>query len=193
MYHSGKVGHVSDVLEHGFGDDESSRQFPTFLLLDDPFQDPFKVLHVVVLIPPHRAPADLDALANSKIDRAVRHNDIPSLAECRYDAGNGAECLSVNDACRRPYMRRNVGFGLNVDVLGAVEPWRRAGPHPVSPKDLYGALLQVWIGGEVIEVIRREVGDRTAIGEFGFRARRSVKAIQRQKVSLLPSSAYLCR
>ena len=45
-------------------------------------------------------------------------------------------------------MRGDIGFGLDVHVLGAVESGRGAGADAVGAEDLDGAFLEVRVGAE---------------------------------------------
>lgn len=42
-------------------------------------------------------------------------------------------------------MRRYVCFGLNVDILSAIETWRAARADAVGTEDLYSLLLEGFI------------------------------------------------
>lgn len=123
-----------------------------------------------MLIEADRTPTNLQALANGKVDRAVRDDDVAALAERRDDAGDGGEGLRVHDAALGAETGRDVGFGLHVDVLRAVELGRAARPDAVGAEGLDGFLFDLLVADEVVEVVGGEVGDGAAVGESGFGA-----------------------
>lgn len=60
-------------------------------------------------------------------------------------------------------MRGDVGLGLYMDVLGAVETWWRAGAHAVGAQDLDRFLFEGFVGDQIVEVVGGKVGDCAAI------------------------------
>ena len=152
-YDAREVEHVAYVLEEAFCDDKTACECPAFLFFDDAFENPFHVLQVVVLVPPDGASADLDALSDCIIDCFVGHYDVSSFAKGWDHAGDGRECLGVDDAGFCAKMGGDVGFGLDVHILGAVEPRWRAGANTISAEDLDGAFLEVRICAQSIEVV----------------------------------------
>jgi hypothetical protein len=121
-----------------------------------------------VLVPPHRAPADLDALPDCIVDGLVRDNDVATLREGRDDARDGGEGLRVDDARGNTQVCGDVGLGLNVDILCAIETRRAAGTDAVCAERLDSLLLERLVAIEVVEVVRGEVRDGAAVGELGF-------------------------
>ena len=105
----------------------------------------------------------MDSFAYGEIDSLVRDDDITPLAECRDDAADGRKGLGVDDAGSCSQMRGNVRFGLDVHVLCAIEAGRRTGTDAVGAQDLNCLLFQGFVGDQIEEVIRGQVGDGTAV------------------------------
>ena len=59
-----------------------------------------------------------------------------------------------------------IGFGLDVNVLSAIEIWRTAGTHTVGAKHFNSLLFQRFVGSEIVEIIGGKISDRTAVGKF---------------------------
>lgn len=116
-----------------------------------------------MFVPPYVTPADLYAFPNCKINGFVGHYDVSPLAEGRNDAGNCRKRLSVDNACLSAKMGGDVSFGLDMHVLGAVEPWRGARAYAVGAEDLNGAFLEVGIGTEGVEIVGGKIGYCTAV------------------------------
>jgi hypothetical protein len=125
-----------------------------------------QILHVIVLVPPHRAPRNLQSLFDGIVDRFVGDNDISPLAKRWDDTRYRRERLRVDDAGARAEECSNVRLNLHVDVLCAVESRGATGPHAVGAEGLNGALFEVLIRDEVVVVVGREVRDGSAIGEL---------------------------
>lgn len=70
----------------------------------------------MMVIPANRAPRDLQALLDGKVDSSVRDDDISALAERRNDRRDGRKCLRVGDGRLGTKEIRNVLFKLNMDV-----------------------------------------------------------------------------
>lgn len=85
-YHFGQIKHVPHVLKKRFRNDESPGKRLLRLLFRYPLEHPLHVLQIIVIIPPHRTPADLNSLPDGIIDGAVRNDDVPPLTERRDDA-----------------------------------------------------------------------------------------------------------
>jgi hypothetical protein len=131
-----------------------------------------------MLIIPDCAPANLQSLPDSIIDRAIRNNDISSLAERRDNTRDGGESLRINNTILRAKARSNVRLGLHMNILRAVELRRATRSNAICPESLDSLLLDLLIANEVIEIIGREIRHSPAIRELDFRARRSVIPIQ---------------
>jgi hypothetical protein len=78
--------------------------------------------------------------------------------------------LGVYDAGGHAEVRSHVGFGLHVDILGTVETGRATGTDAVGAQGLYGLFFEDIAREEVVEVVGCEVGNSTAVGEFGLGA-----------------------
>jgi hypothetical protein len=72
--------------------------------------------------------------------------------------------LRVQDAGGYAEVGGNVRFGLDVDVLCAVEVGWAAGTDAVGTEGADGSFFEGFVGGEVVEVVRGEVCDDAAIG-----------------------------
>ena len=132
-----------------------------------------------MLVPSHRTPRNLDALADREIDRVVRDDDIAPLAKSRDHTGDGREGLGVHDASPGTQELGNIGLGLHVHVLRAIEAGGSARAHAVGAQCLDGFLLEGLVGDEVVEIVRGEVGNGAAVGEFGFRASGAEEGLER--------------
>ena len=121
-----------------------------------------------MLVPPHRTSRNLYTLPDSIVDSFICHDDIPPLTKRRNHTRDRREGLSIDDACWHTQVGSDVGLGLDVHVLGAIETGGAAGADAVSTQDLDGAFLEVGVCGEGVEIIGGEVGDGAAVGEFGF-------------------------
>ena len=124
-----------------------------------------------MIIPPDRAPTYLNPLPNRIIHGAVRHNDIPSLRKGWNDTRYCREGLRVDYTGWRANMGSDVGFCLDMHVLGSVEAWGPAGAHAVGAEGLDGFLFEGFVGNEVVEVIGGEICDGAAVGELASGAR----------------------
>lgn len=162
----GQVDHVTHGLEEPLGDDESPGQGFVALLLGDLAQDPLKILRVIVFVPSHGRPTDLESFADGIIDRLVGDDDVAPLAECWDHTADRAKRLRVDDAGRSAQESGDISFDLHVYILGAVEARGSTWPHAVSAQRLNRAFFEHLIGDEVVEVVRGEVGDGAAIGQF---------------------------
>lgn len=60
-----------------------------------------------------------------------------------------------------------------MDVLCPVELWRAARTNAIRAKSLYGFLLNLFVGVEIIEVVRGKVDNSATAGESNFGTRRS--------------------
>ena len=169
----GQVVDIAGHLKQCLGDDKAPRQLLAGLLLDDLAKDLLQILHVAMVVPLDAASRDLEAATDRVVDAPVRDDDVSSLAERRDDARDGRERVRVDDAPLSAQIRGDVGFGLHVHVLGAVELGRAAGTDAVGAEGLDGLLLDLLVGVEVVEVVRREVGDRLAVGKLRLRTRRA--------------------
>ena len=170
-----QVDHIPHILRQRLRDDESPHQRLLRLLPDHLGQHALQVLHVIVLVPSHRAPRDLDALADGVVGALVRDDDVSSLGKGGDHAGDGAEGLRVDDARRHAQVVRDVGLAAHVHVLGAVEARGPAGPDAISAQRLDGFFLEAFVGDEVVVVVGGEVGDGPAVGELALGSRRSVR------------------
>jgi hypothetical protein len=121
-----------------------------------------------MLIPPHRTSTNLDSLPDGEVHRFVGHNNIASLRKRGDHTADCGEGLRVNNACRGTEMGSDVGLGLDVHVLVAVEARGSAGTDAVGAQCGNGLLFQNFVGGEIIEIIRGQVGYGAAVGELGF-------------------------
>ena len=133
-----------------------------------------------MLVPTNRAARDLHPLPNRIINRLVRDNDVPSLGECRNDTRNRRERLRVDDARRGAQKRRDVRLDLHVHVLRAVESGGSTWSNSVRTQCLNGALLEVLVRVEVVEIIGCKICHRSAVGQF--RSRTAWSLSQREKL-----------
>jgi len=168
-----QIYHIPDIFAYGFCDDESSCQRLPCLLLDHTRQHPRQIFHVIMLVPPYRTPTNLNAFPDAVIHRLVSHDNIPPLAESRNNAGDGGECLRVDDAAGRAEKGSNVGLDLHVNILSAVEAGGAARAYAIGAEGLDRMLFQSLVGHEIVEIVGGEVGDGTAIGEFTARSSRA--------------------
>ena len=169
-----QMNNVSQVLAERFRNYEPPRQRLSGLLFDHLFEDPLHVFQVIVLVPPHGAPRDLNALPCSIIQCPVGHYDVASFTEGRNHAADGGKSLCVDDASWSAEMSRDVCFCFDMYILGAIETWGRTGPHTVCSEDLNGLLFESLIRDQVVEVVRREVRHRAAIRKLRLRPSWSV-------------------
>lgn len=136
-----------------------------------------------MLIVPDRAPANLQSLPNCIIDRAIRNNDIPSLAKAGNNTRDGGEGLRIHDTLLRPKTRCNVRLRLHMDILRAVELRRATRSNAIRPERLNSLLLDLVIANKVVEIIGREIRHHLAVRELDFRARRSAMAFNQQTIT----------
>lgn len=116
-----------------------------------------------MLIIPDRAPANLQSLPNGIIDRAIRNNDIASLAKCRNHTRDRGESLRIHDTLIRAQARRDIRLSLHVDILRAVELGRATRPNAICPERLDSFLLDLLVANEVVEVVGSEVRHSPAV------------------------------
>ena len=186
-----QIRHIPDTLEQPFRNDEPPRKRLLALLLDSSLQHPLQIRHIIMLVPSHRAPTNLNALPDGKVDRLVRNNDIAPLAEARNDAGDGREGLRVDDAGRHAEVGRDVRLRLLVHVLGAVETWRAAGADAICAEGLDSLFFEDLGGEEVVEVVGCQVRHGAAVGELRFGSRRSAKqSISKPKAKRSQTYSY---
>lgn len=138
-----------------------------------------------MLIPPHGTARDLDTLPDSKANLLVCNNYITTLRKRRNHTGNGRERLGVHDACRGAEIRRNIGLGRHVDVLGAVKSARTTRANAVVAQRLNGFFLERLVGIEVVEIGRTQVHDRATIRQLGLGADGTAHAMH--QLPLLPA------
>jgi hypothetical protein len=165
-YQLRQVNHISNVLKQPLCDDESPGQRLLRLLLDDLFQHVLQVFHIIVLVPPNRAPANLHTLPDREVDSLIRNNDVATLREGRNDARYGRERLRVYDACGNAEVCSNIRLRLHMYVLRAVEARRTTRADAICAESLDGFLFQSLVCDKVIEVVGGEVRDGAAVGEF---------------------------
>ena len=87
-YNFRQVDAVTDCLEQTLCNNESPGKRLPRLLLDDPLQHPLQILHIVMLIPPDGAAANLLPLPDRIVARLVSNNDVASLSESRDHGGH---------------------------------------------------------------------------------------------------------
>ena len=119
---------------------------------------------------PNRTSRYLQSLLNRVITRLIRNDNITSLREGGDDATDGVEGLGVHDACGHVEEVRDIGFRLDVHVLGAVEAGRAAGTDAVGAQSADGLVFEVVVVHKVEDVVAAEVEDGFAGGEFDFGA-----------------------
>lgn len=125
-YQLGEIDDIANVFKQALGNDEAPRQRFLRLLLDNLLKHILQIVHVIMFKPSDRAPADLDTLARSEVERSVGNNNVSSLAETGNHTAYRREGLCVDDTGRDTEVRRNVGFRLHVNILRAVEARRTA-------------------------------------------------------------------
>lgn len=108
----------------------------------------------------------LKTFSNRVVGGFVRYNHIASLAESRNDAGYGREGLRVHNASFGPEKISYIGFGLDVDILSTVKLWRTTWANAISPQSLDSLLLDLFVGVEVVKIIRCEIRDGPAARQF---------------------------
>lgn len=170
-----QVHHIPNVLKQALGDDEASGERLLGLLLDNLLEDVLQILHIIVFEPPDSTATDLNALARSEVERLVRYDNISSLAETGNHTAYSREGLRVDDAGGDTEVCSDVGFGLHVNVLCAVETRGATGADTVGAQGLNGLVFEDIVGEEVVEVVRGKVRDGAAIGELRLGARRSAQ------------------
>ena len=119
------------------------------------------------------------------VDGAVGDNDIAPFGKRRDDARDGGEGLRVHDAGRLAEEGGDVGFGLDVHVLRAVEAGRTAGADAVGPQGLDGFFLEGVVRDEVVEVVGGEVRDGAVVAEFDFGAGGTGQRVKRCQLNVL--------
>lgn len=119
--------------------------------------------------PLYCASRGLEALADRIIDRAVSNNDVATFAECGNDAGDGGKGLGIDNTALGTKVGGNVGFSLDVDVLRAVKLRGAARANAVCSEGLDSFLLDLFVGVEIIEVVRSEVRYSPAVRELRLR------------------------
>ena len=60
-------------------------------------------------------------------------------------------------------MRRNVCFGFDVNVLGAVEVGRAAGSNAICTKALNSLFFESLVSREVVEIVRSKIRDGATV------------------------------
>jgi hypothetical protein len=189
----GKIHTISDGLKQPLRYDKPSGQRLFRLLLHNLLQDPLQILHVVMLIVPDRAPANLQSLPNSIIDRAIRNNDIPSLAKAGNHTRDSGESLRIHDTLLRPKTRGNVRLRLHMNILRAVELRRATRSHAIRPERLDSLLLDLLITNKIVEIVGREIRHHLAVRELDLRARRSAMAFNQHTSPLKDAGAQTQR
>lgn len=116
-----------------------------------------------MLIPMNIASANLKALAYSIVASVVSDDDIAALCECRNHTNHHRKIMSVDDAGFRAEEGGYLGFYLHMYILRAVELWGAARSNTVLAQRPDGTLLDVFIDGEVVEVVRSKVCYRVAV------------------------------
>ena len=159
----GQIEHISHQLAQPFAYDEPSGQRLLGLLFHHPREDSLEICQVIMFIPPHAAPRDLYALSDRIIDRTIRHNDVATLTERGYNAGDRAERLSVDDACCCPQEGSDVLLDLHMYILSAVEAWWTTGSNAVGAQGLNSSFFELFVRDEVIVVVRGEVRHGAAV------------------------------
>lgn len=155
-----KVYIVPNHLKETLSNDESPGQnLLLCLLFSNSFQDPLQVFHVVVLVPLDVAPRGLQTVPNRIVDHFVGYDNITTFAEGRKGTGYSRKSMSIYDAALSTKECGNIGFGLHVDILSAVELRRTAWPDAICAQSLYGFLLDGFVGIEIIEIVGGEIGD----------------------------------
>jgi len=170
-----QVYHIPNVLKQTLGDDEASGERLLGLLLDNLLEDVLQVFHIIVFEPPDSTATDLYALARSEVERLVRYDNISSLAETGNHTAYGREGLRVDDAGGDTEVCSDVGFGLHVNILCAVETRGTTRADTVCAQGLNGLVFENIVGEEVVEVVRGKVRDGAAIGELRLGAGRSAR------------------
>ena len=122
-----------------------------------------------MLIPVNSASGDLNPLADCIVHRSICNYDITPLTESWDDTADCREGLSIYNARWRTEVGRDIGFGLDVYILSAVEARRGARAYAVGTQDLYSLFFEGFVCDEVVKIVGGEVGDRTAVGELGLR------------------------
>lgn len=117
-----------------------------------------------MFVPPDCTPRDLNTLPDSKTDALVRNDDVTTLRKGRNDTRDGRERLRVHDTSCSAQERRNIGLGLQVDILGAIKSTRATGADTVVPQSLNRLLFKSLVGIKVVEVVRAEIGNGATIG-----------------------------
>lgn len=125
-YQSGQIDHFPITFEDTFCDNEATCQRTLTLLSLLLYADKnvLEALEIIVVIPPNRRTRYLDTLLDGKVYRAIRDNDITSLAESRNNRGYSRESLGVKDGCLRSQKFRDITFQVKVHVYLACEPTR---------------------------------------------------------------------
>jgi hypothetical protein len=126
-----------------------------------------------MFIVPDRAPANLQSLPDSIIDRAIRNNDISSLAKRWNNTRDSGKSLRIHNALLCTKVRSNVRFRLHMNILRAVELRWSTRSNTIRPESLDSFLLNLLIANEVVEIVGREIRHGPAVRELDFRARRS--------------------
>ena len=121
-----------------------------------------------MFIIPDCAPRNLQSLPNRIIDCAIRNNDIASLAERGNNTRNCRESLRINDTSFSTQARRDVGLGLHVYILRAVELRGSTGSDTVRAEGLDRFLFDLLVADEVVKVVGGEVRYGSAVREFYF-------------------------
>ena len=170
-YQLGEISHVASGLEESFHYDKPPSELLASLFLDDLLHDTLEVLHIIVIVPADDATRDLETPTNWEVDAPVSDDNIATLAEGRDNAGDGREGVCVDKARLGAKIVGDIGLGLHVDVLGTVELRRATGTNTIGAEGLNGLLLDLLIGVEVVEVVRRKVDDSLAVGQLDLWAR----------------------
>lgn len=189
---TGQIRRITNGLKQTFGNDETTGELLSLCLLGShALHDTLEPIHITMIEPANAGTRGLQTLTDRVVNGAVSDDDIATLAEGGDTRGRDGEGLGVDDAALGAEEGSNVGLGADVDILGAIELGRTAGADAVGAQGLDGLLLDLFVGVEVVEVVRGEVGDGTAVGELRLGAGGTV-GVGLARVKKQGACAYAC-
>jgi hypothetical protein len=112
------------------------------------------------------ASRNLQTFSNGVIDGTISDDDITSLTKRGDDTRNGGESLGIHDTALGTQVCSDICLRFDMDILRSVELWRPAWSDAIGTKRLNSFLLDLFVGVEIVKVVRGEVRDSATIGQL---------------------------